>query len=64
MPLSTDECDFLDRVLPLALSAMQHLNSWERGFVADVAERYDEHGSDMFMSKKQWGALHEIENKL
>lgn len=44
--------------------ARKEMNDWERNFVADQTKRYDQWGSNVNLSPKQWAALEKIHLKI
>lgn len=40
------------------------LNDWERDFMDNLRERFDEYGDRLVMSNRQWTAFDKIEGKL
>ena len=60
MALSEREDEYLQNVLNAAGEDMAQFNDWERGFLQDQQERYDEYGTDIWMSEKQWGVIDKI----
>lgn len=64
MPLTTEQESWLSDLLAKADDGHDRLSQWENAFVADQRRRYEEFGSDIGLSTKQWGVLLRIEEKL
>jgi hypothetical protein len=54
MSLTLDQALYLDAILSAFTEDSEACNAWERGFLKDNLDRYEEEGSDAFFSKKQW----------
>lgn len=64
MALSEDQTKWLDDFFVLCDVGEDRLSQWERNFVRDQRERYEEHGAAISMSPKQWAILNKIDAKL
>jgi hypothetical protein len=54
-----DYPDFKD-ALELAQENQEQLNDWETSFVADLQDKYDKYGDDMFLNENQFFKLMSI----
>lgn len=63
MNLTLDQEEKLRYMLAELGDNLEALTTWERNFVQDQIKRYDELGSRMFMSGKQWACLVKIHEK-
>lgn len=64
MTLTIDEQEALQFLLDSLDVDDSRLSDWERGFLEDQKERYEKHGSAIFLSGKQWAVLNRINEKL
>jgi len=66
MPLTDDQEEKVRFMLSELDSdeARKIMNSWERDFVFDQVKRYDQYGSQMNLSPKQWAILDKIYEKV
>ncbi len=64
MSLSLDDQFWLERLLEFADANRARLSNWERQFIDDHRQRYEEDGSEMRISPKQREWLVRIEDKL
>ncbi len=62
MALTSDQEERLEEILHCADSPL--LTPWERGFLADLVQRYEEEGEQVIVSSKMWGILLRIETKV
>ncbi len=62
MALNETEQDFLESLI--AMTGGERLSQWESGFMQDQINRFEEYGSNMSLSIKQWGVLKRIANKI
>lgn len=64
MPISENEKITLDDLFERAHAKWDDLNDWEKNFITDQEKRYEEYGSEIRLSPKQWGCLNKIEDVL
>lgn len=64
MAITQDQETMLTDVITRAQASDGVLNDWESNFMNDQAKRYEEHGSKLNMSPKQWGTIERIEDVL
>jgi hypothetical protein len=64
MSLSENESDYLQRVLDAYNEDRKKCSEWERGFMDDQVKRWEEHGSGIRMSPKQWTIIGRVADKL
>lgn len=62
MALSETEEQWLEGLLTEVDGA--RLSPWETGFVADQRKSFEEFGSAMHLSGRQWGVLKRVANKI
>lgn len=62
--LSEDERSTLVDIIERCHNGWDLLNDWEKGFVGDQIKRYEEYGSDIRLSPKQWEMMRKIEDVL
>jgi hypothetical protein len=58
--LSEDETSRLSEILATLGECKPKLDPKSRDFVTDMEKRYDEHGSDILVSSKQWRWLENL----
>jgi hypothetical protein len=63
MAITTDQEAKLADIIERAAGSAE-LNDWEKNFMNDQAKRYEEHGSNINLSPKQWATLDRIEDVL
>jgi len=63
MSISEEYSAYLEDLFVLTESHSK-INSWERKFLDDMKERYEQHGNGMFVSPKQKNILCKIEAKI
>ena len=63
MALSEDYVRYLEDFFTLTENNPK-LTAWERKFVDDQKQRFEEHGAEMWLSDKQKAILMRIEEKL
>jgi len=44
--------------------ARKMLNTWEQGFISDQVKRYDQYGSQLNLSPKQWKKINDLYEKV
>lgn len=64
MSLSENEKTMLNDLIERCHAQWDTLNDWEKGFMTDQEKRYEEHGSEIRLSPKQWAMLSKIEDIL
>ena len=64
MALSDDQETKLVAILEACEDQIQHLNDWERNFLADQQERYQKYKSQMSLTAKQWTILDKMMEKV
>lgn len=60
MPLTLEQEEKLSFYISEIETNLKVLNDWEKTFYQDQAKRYDEHGSKINISPKQWAVLEKI----
>lgn len=57
MALSPTEEEWLEGFLAHVAEHGRRMSQWAKGFIGDQQSRYEEFGSDMSLSTKQWNIL-------
>lgn len=60
MALSEDQVERLEHILATLGEMKSKMNARSREFFEDQEKRYDEYGSDMRLSEKQWAWLENL----
>jgi len=60
MTISTNQGNYLESVITAFELDPGPLNDWEKGFMKNQSERFEQYGNDIFMSPKQWGVINKI----
>lgn len=63
MTLTVDQEEKMQYQLSVVAEHRGSLNDWERNFFDDVTKRFEEWGSKMNFSGKQWSTLNNIYEK-
>lgn len=63
MAISRSRAEFLKQVLEHIESDPKPLNDFERSFMGDQKGRFEQYGSSMFMSDKQWAIVTRVGNE-
>lgn len=61
--LNEDEHGRVEEILRATAEIRGKLNNWERSFLDDIEKQFDELGSQMRLSPKQWKSLEQINDK-
>ena len=64
MNLTLDQEEKLHHLMEEIAASRSKLNKWEAGFFEDQEKRYAEHGSQIFLSPKQWAVLNSLYEKV
>jgi hypothetical protein len=64
MPLTLAEESDLQSILDESIAVIDRLTAWEKGFVTDIQERYEEQGAAIIVTGKMWLHLRRIEEKV
>lgn len=64
MPLTDEQEERLSDILNELSSYRGLLTDWEMSFLDDQVRRYDEHGSEIRLSPKQWAVLNRMYDKV
>lgn len=64
MSLTQEEEERLHNLLQTLEGCTKALSDWERNFLADQSNRYQQYGSKIFMSPKQWAVLQRMYEKV
>jgi len=64
MALNADEEAWVDGLLDAFAANRNKASEWERGFLDDQAERFEEHAAETRFSPKQWSILDRVAYKL
>lgn len=54
----------LNDIITAVKAREEELSGWEAGFFSDQVRRFEEYGSHIFLSEKQWGVLDRIYEKI
>lgn len=60
MALNDQEQEYLEAVIDHFTEDPRPCNDWERGFMQDQCERFEEYGNDTRFSPKQWNIIFKI----
>ena len=52
--------EYLSAVLDAYKQDDARLNDWERGFMKDMAVRFEKYGKNTYVSEKQWNAIKRV----
>lgn len=63
MPITDEQSTWLEGLFERC-SGNEMLSKWESDFVDDQRKRYEQYGTNMFLSPKQLQVLQRVENKL
>ena len=58
--MTEDELGYFTEILDKIEEDEGPLNDWEKGFMADQRERWEEYGDQTRMSDKQWAIIHKV----
>lgn len=64
MALNEAQIEWLSDNLPLVQENEEELSDWERSFMSDQFARFEQYGSDMSLSAKQWAVIFRVADKL
>jgi len=62
--LSEDQSEWLQKFLDACEAQHDKISKWETDFVADQRTRWEEYGSDIRVSDKQWNVIRKIGEKV
>jgi len=62
--LTDKECAWLERIQREIDDPCDYLTAWELRFIEDLLERFRQYGDRMQISKKQWGIITGISDKI
>lgn len=64
MSLTEDQVEWLERLFSRADDGLKYLSAWQREFLKDQQDRWEEHGAEMWLSPKQIEQLRKISDRL